>query len=45
VLGQTLKRLLKLAETYNVAILITNQVMADPSGQGNTYDPKKVLLV
>lgn len=41
-LGQYLSALMKVAEEFNVAIFITNQVMADPSG-GMTFvqDPKK----
>lgn len=35
---------MKLAEEFNIAVLITNQVMADPSG-GTTFvaDPKKPI--
>ena len=31
-LGKTLSRLLKISEQFNVAVLITNQVMSDPGG-------------
>lgn len=42
VLGKTLSRLLKIAEQFNVAVLICNQVMSDP---GNTMggDLKKPI--
>ncbi len=33
VLGRTMSRLIKIAEQFNVAVLICNQVMSDP---GNT---------
>jgi meiotic recombination protein DMC1 len=38
------KRLLQISEEYNIAVVITNQVMADPSG-GMTFvqDPKKPI--
>lgn len=43
-LGQTLSKLIKIAEEFNVAVYITNQVTADP---GNTCvfmaDPKKPI--
>jgi len=32
VLGKVLSRLMKIAEQYNVAVFITNQVMSDPGG-------------
>lgn len=43
-LGQFLSKLMKLAEQFNVAILLTNQVMADPGGgmgsfMGDTRKP------
>lgn len=43
-LGQFMSKLKKLSEQFNVAILITNQVMADPGG-GMTFmaDPKKPI--
>ena len=42
VLGKTLSRLLKIAEQFNVAIYITNQVMADPGGNtAFACDPRK----
>ena len=31
-LGQLMARLMKLADEFNVAVLLTNQVQADPSG-------------
>jgi meiotic recombination protein DMC1 len=42
ILGKTLNRLIKLAEQFNVAIYLTNQVTADP-GASMSYvpDPKK----
>ncbi|KAK9833274.1 hypothetical protein WJX81_001649 [Elliptochloris bilobata] len=41
-LGQLMSRLKKLAEEFNVAVLITNQVMSDPSGSAMFIaDPKK----
>ncbi|KAK2080772.1 hypothetical protein QBZ16_000626 [Prototheca wickerhamii] len=41
-LGQLMNRLRKLADEFNIAVLITNQVVADPSG-GTMFvvDPKK----
>lgn len=41
-LGQLMARLRKLAEEYNVAVVVTNQVVSDPSG-GAVFvvDPKK----
>ena len=44
VLGKTLSRLHKLAEQFNVAIFMSNQVMADP-GMNAAYavDPKKPI--
>jgi len=41
-LAQTLSRLIKLAEEFNVAVFITNQVVSDPGG-GAVFisDPKK----
>lgn len=43
-LGQFLSKLMKLAEQFNVAVLLTNQVMADPGGgmgsfMGDTRKP------
>jgi meiotic recombination protein DMC1 len=42
VLGKMLSRILKIAEQFNIAVFITNQVMADPGG-GVSFvpDPKK----
>lgn len=42
VLGRMLSKLQKISEQFNIAVFITNQVMADPGG-GMTYavDPKK----
>jgi meiotic recombination protein DMC1 len=42
VLGKLLSRIMKIAEQFNVAVYLTNQVMADPGG-GMTFvqDPKK----
>mmetsp|Transcript_6756 Transcript_6756/g.23747 ORF Transcript_6756/g.23747 Transcript_6756/m.23747 type:complete len:196 (-) Transcript_6756:33-620(-) len=41
-LGQMLSKITKMAEEFNVAVLITNQVMSNPDG-GMTFvsDPKK----
>uniref|UniRef100_A0A158R3X6 Meiotic recombination protein DMC1/LIM15 homolog n=1 Tax=Syphacia muris TaxID=451379 RepID=A0A158R3X6_9BILA len=43
-LGQMLSRLQKIAEEYNVAVFLTNQMTADP-GAGMTFqaDPKKPI--
>lgn len=42
VLGKTLSKLIKLAEQFNVAVLLTNQVMSDPgSTMTFTADMKK----
>ena len=42
VLGKTLSRLLKIAEQFNVAVFMTNQVMADPGGSSAfACDPRK----
>ncbi|CAD7922336.1 unnamed protein product [Amoebophrya sp. A25] len=44
-LGKTLNRLAKLAHEFNVAVVLTNQVMADPSGSvGATFSamPKPI---
>ncbi|KAI3437822.1 hypothetical protein D9Q98_000269 [Chlorella vulgaris] len=41
-LGQLMQRLRKLSEEYNIAVLITNQVISDPSGGAMfVADPKK----
>jgi meiotic recombination protein DMC1 len=42
VLGRMLSKIQKISEQFNIAIFLTNQVMADPGG-GMTYavDPKK----
>lgn len=42
VLGKLLNRVQKMSEQFNIAVFLTNQVMADPGG-GMTYavDPKK----
>ena len=44
VLGKTLSKIMKLSEQFNVAVFITNQVMADP-GANVTFvpDPKKPI--
>lgn len=43
-LGQFLSRLTKLAEEFNIAALITNQVVSDPSGGAMfVVDPKKPI--
>lgn len=42
VLGKTLSRLQKLSEQFNVAVYITNQVMADPGGNSAfAADPRR----
>lgn len=42
VLGRTLSRMLKIAEQFNVAVFMTNQVMADPGGNpAFAGDPRK----
>ena len=42
VLGKTLSKLIKLAEQFNIAVLLTNQVMSDPGATMSfTVDPKK----
>eukprot|EP00850_Spirogloea_muscicola_P010868 SM000065S20217 [mRNA] locus=s65:329172:331881:- [translate_table: standard] len=40
-LAQMLSRLIKIAEEFNVAVFITNQVIADPGGGTFVADPKK----
>ena len=40
-LGRMLSHLVKLAEEFNIAVYITNQVVSDPGGQMFTADPKK----
>ncbi|GMN46783.1 hypothetical protein TIFTF001_015964 [Ficus carica] len=40
-LAQMLSRLTKIAEEYNVAVYMTNQVIADPGGGVFISDPKK----
>ncbi|PRQ36604.1 putative ATP diphosphatase [Rosa chinensis] len=40
-LAQMLSRLIKIAEEFNVAVYMTNQVMADPGGGVLLSDPKK----
>ncbi|XVE65941.1 hypothetical protein DITRI_Ditri08aG0040500 [Diplodiscus trichospermus] len=40
-LAQMLSRLIKIAEEFNVAIYMTNQVIADPGGGVFISDPKK----
>lgn len=39
-LGQYLSRLQKLAEEYNVAVFITNQMTADPGKNPNKLNPE-----
>ena len=42
VLGKLLSRIMKIAEQFNIAVYITNQVMADPGGGASFVpDPKK----
>ena len=43
VLNKTLSTLMKLAEQFNVAIFLTNQVMSNPSGMTFVQDPKKPI--
>ncbi|KAK3425486.1 hypothetical protein EUGRSUZ_F02361, partial [Eucalyptus grandis] len=40
-LAQMLSRIIKIAEEFNVAVYMTNQVIADPSGGVFISDPKK----
>ncbi|KAL2922687.1 Meiotic recombination protein DMC1-like protein [Bienertia sinuspersici] len=40
-LAQMLSRLMKIAEEFNIAIYLTNQVIADPAGGVFVTDPKK----
>ena len=40
-LSRMLGRLKKVAEEYNIAVVMTNQVQSDPSGQMFVADPKK----
>ncbi|KAJ7528024.1 hypothetical protein O6H91_16G080400 [Diphasiastrum complanatum] len=40
-LAQMLSRLIKIAEEFNVAVYMTNQVIADPGGGTFVADPKK----
>ena len=44
VLGKLLNKIQKVSEQFNIAVFITNQVMADP-GASMTYaaDPKKPI--
>lgn len=43
-LGQTLSKLIKVAEEFNVAVYITNQVTSDPGGASMfVADPKKPI--
>ncbi|KAH7298259.1 hypothetical protein KP509_25G033900 [Ceratopteris richardii] len=42
-LAQVLSRLTKIAEEFNVAVYMTNQVMADPGGGTFLADPKKPI--
>ena len=41
-LGKMLSKLQKMSEEFNVAVLMTNQVMADPSGMAMVAVPKPV---
>ena len=42
ILGKTLSRMLKIAEQFNVAVFMTNQVMSDPGGNSAfAMDPRK----
>ena len=44
VLGKTLSRLMKIAEQFNVAVFLTNQVMADPGANASyAVDTKKPI--
>ena len=42
-LGKVLSKLMKLGEQFNVAIYMTNQVMADPGNTMAHADPKKPI--
>ena len=41
VMGRFLSKLQKISEQFNIAVFITNQVMADPGGMSMAFDPKK----
>lgn len=43
VLGKVLSKIMKLAEQFNVAVYMTNQVMADPGNTMAHVDPKKPI--
>ena len=43
ILGKVLSKLTKLSEQFNVAIYMTNQVMADPGNTMAHADPKKPI--
>ena len=43
VLGKVLSKLMKLSEQFNVAVYMTNQVMADPGNTMAHVDPKKPI--
>jgi len=42
-LAQTLSKLIKIAEEFNVAVFITNQVVSDPGGGAMFVSDPKVL--
>ena len=42
-LGTYMSQLMKLAEEFNLAVFITNQVQADPSGTAMFADPRKPI--
>lgn len=42
-LGKALSRITKIAEQFNIAVYMTNQVMSDPSGAMTGADPRKPI--
>ena len=42
-LGKMLSKIMKLAEQFNVAVFLTNQVMSDPGGASFMGDTKKPI--
>ena len=43
ILGQILAKIKKLSSEFNLAVVLTNQVMSDPSGMTFVADPKKPI--
>jgi DNA repair protein RAD51 len=42
-LGQFLRQLTRLAEEFGIAVVLTNQVVANPDGMSFAKDPKKPI--